>query len=74
MVVPCIVKIWLYVSGAEEVVLGLRQLDTDQHRFEPADQHEEQRGDAVQDADLLVIDRRQPVDADHVFFLRACGA
>ena len=50
------VKTWLYSVGAEELGARLGQLQADQQRLEPADQEEEHGGDAVHDADLLVID------------------
>jgi type II secretory pathway component PulJ len=46
----------------EELVLRLGQLDADQQGHDAADQEEEERGVQVEDAELLVVDRRQPRD------------
>jgi hypothetical protein len=46
--------------GGQHRVVGPRQLRPDQERFDTADQEEGEGGDAVHDADLLVVDREQP--------------
>ena len=53
-------KIWLYWSAFRTVPFGLRELRPDQQRLEPADDEEDERRDAVQEADLLVVDGREP--------------
>jgi hypothetical protein len=46
--------------GVEQRVVGLGELAADQQGFDPADQEERERAEAVEDPDLLVIDRREP--------------
>jgi hypothetical protein len=51
----------LVVEGlVDELQPGLRELEPDDHREEPAGREEDERVDQVQDPDLLVIGRRQP--------------
>ena len=42
MVVPCIVKIWLYWFGGEHGAVRAPELEADQQRLDAAD-HEEQQ-------------------------------
>ena len=44
----------------DERAVRLRELTADDQRLEAADQEEGERGDAVQDADPLVIDGGEP--------------
>ena len=60
IVTPCIVKTWLYRSADSSLWPGIGELGPDQQRLEAADEEEEERGDAVHDADLLVIDGGDP--------------
>ena len=47
--------------GAEEAALREGQLGADKQRFKATEKEEEHRGNAVHDADLLVVDRADPV-------------
>ena len=60
IVVPCIVNSWLKVSALTTVLFGPGQLEPDDQRLEPAEQEEDERGDAVEDADPLVVDGGEP--------------
>jgi hypothetical protein len=46
--------------GRQQLLARTGQLRADEERFDAADQEEGEGGDAVHDADLLVIDRRDP--------------
>ncbi len=46
--------------GTHHTQVRTQQLRPDQHRFEPADQQEREGGDAVENADPLVVDGRDP--------------
>ena len=46
--------------GRDELAVRLGQLDPDEQRLDAADEEEHQRGRAVHDADLLVVDAEQP--------------
>ena len=55
--------LWSIVDSPERqpvVAVGLCELGADEQRLDAADEEEEQRGAAVEDADLLVVDRREP--------------
>ena len=54
IVVPCIVKSWLYRSGPIERVLRPRELHAHQRRFDSAGDEHQKRGDDVPLADRLV--------------------
>ena len=43
-----------------ELAVGLRQLNADQEGFDAADEEEEHGGCAVHDAELLVVDGKEP--------------
>ena len=60
IVVPCTVKIWLYRPGRKESIVGLRELQPHQQRFDAANQQKDERGDDVAQADFLMVDCRQP--------------
>ena len=60
IVVPCIVNSWLYASADNTWLFGTRELQADHQRLETADEEEEERGEEVEHADPLVIDRREP--------------
>jgi hypothetical protein len=47
---------------ADDVLLGQRELQPDEQRLDSADQQEDERRDAVEDADALVVDGREPRD------------
>ncbi len=42
MVVPCMVKTWLYGVGGEDVAVGPGQLQADEQRLDAADQEEDE--------------------------------
>ena len=46
--------------GTDELAVGPGQLKPDHERLEPGDEEEEERAPAVQDADPLVVDGREP--------------
>src|SRR5438128_2154600 len=46
--------------GADDVRVRCRELEPDQERLEAAQQEERERGHAVEDADPLVVDGRDP--------------
>ena len=49
MIVPCIVKSWLYSSGVRTICRpGREQLGADQQRQHAADHEEHERGDEVE--------------------------
>ena len=48
------------VTAIVFLAVGLRELGADEERLDAADEEEEQRGAAVEDADLLVVDGREP--------------
>ncbi len=47
-------------SGREHRAVGLRELEPHEERLDAADDEEDQRGRAVEDRDLLVVDRGEP--------------
>jgi len=55
----------------DEVVLGLRKLQAHEQRHQPGGEEEAERGDDVEDADPLVVDRRHPAH-DAAFLPRGC--
>ena len=61
IVVPCMVKRWLKTCGETKLLLRNRELNAHQHGFEAADHEKDQRVADVHQADLLVVDRGDPV-------------
>ena len=49
----------------DEVIVGHRELNAHQHRFNAPDDKKDQRVGDVHQPDLLVIDRREPL-VDHI--------
>ena len=62
IVVPCMVKIWLYWSGPRNVLSGMRELQPHQQRFDAADQQEDECGDDVAHPDRLVRGHGKPAE------------
>ena len=56
------VKISLKRLGPDHIVVGEHQLQAHVQRQQPAERQEDQRGDDVAAADLLVIDGAEPAD------------
>ena len=52
---PCMVNSWLYCSLDRNCRPGQRELGAHEQRHQPADEEEDEAGDAVHDADQLVI-------------------
>ena len=60
--IPCMVKSWSYCSGVSRCLVRLRELEPKDQRLDAADDQEHEGGHDVADADLLVIDGREPAD------------
>ena len=61
IVVPCMVKSRLKTCGETKVIVGNSELDAHQQRFEARDDEKDERVDDVHQADLLVVDRGDPL-------------
>ena len=62
IVVPCIVKIWLYRSGERNEFSGRDELNPHQHGEDAGQGEKPERRHDLAPADRLVIDVRQPAD------------
>ena len=71
IVVPCTLKIWLYLSRTEKRVVGLRELQAHQQRFDAAGQQKHERGDDVPHPDGLVRGDREPAEEARLMLPRA---
>jgi hypothetical protein len=61
MIKPCMVNSWLNCSGLSTTCRpGAGQLGPDDQGHRAGQQEEDERGDEVEVADLLVIGRRDP--------------
>ena len=60
IVVPCIVKSWLYISADTSMAVRSAELGADYHRLQSADDEEEERREEVEHADPLVVGGREP--------------
>ena len=59
MIVPWIVNSWLYCSGLDDLQARLRQLGADEHGHQAGGQEEPERRAQVEQADRLVVRRRE---------------